>query len=142
MAMSRPSNQRLGTNSLPAGPLPAGSITVTEQPRHHTSNIYTQYLNDAVQQSALETHTPSMTVSPALGLTISRFLGRDGEERDHFLEFAFNGLENYTACDDASTDPSSRFTTHACLPNHSRHAADGRVFPGKPDQPLPDLSAH
>jgi len=97
MAMSRPADQRLGANSLPAGPLPAGSISVTNSLGITTSNVYSQYLNDAVQQSVLETHTPAISNSPAWGLTINRFLGRDGEERDHFLEFDFNGLQNYSS---------------------------------------------
>ncbi len=49
----------------------------------------------------METHSPSLSVSPAWGLTISRFLGRDGEQRDRFLEFSFNGLENFTQSLDA-----------------------------------------
>ena len=49
----------------------------------------------------MEVHSPSLSVSPAWGLTISRFLGRDGEQRDRFLEFSFNGLENFTQSLDA-----------------------------------------
>ncbi len=100
MAVSRAADQALGKNSLPAGPLPAGSITVTNSNGVTTSNVYTQYLNDAVQLTALDVHTPSLSVSPAWGLMISRFLGRDGETRDHFLEFGFNGLESYTQAAD------------------------------------------
>ena len=101
IAVTRPVNQRLGTISLPAGPLPAGSTSFTNSATGVvTSNTYTQYLNDAVQSTILETHSPALTPSPAYGLTISRFLGRDGEERDHFLEFAFNGLENFSSLPD------------------------------------------
>ena len=95
IAMTRPSNRTLGTNSLPAGPLSAGSVVITNSGLQTQQN-YNQYLNDAVQLTALEVHSPTLVVSPAWGFTISRFLGRDGEERDHFLEFAFNGLESYT----------------------------------------------
>ena len=80
----------------------AGSVVVTNSNGITTPNNYTQYLNDAVQSSALEVHTPVLIVSPALGLTLSRFLGRDGEERDHFLEFAFNGLENFSELADTA----------------------------------------
>ncbi len=96
MAMTRPANQRLGTNSVGAGPLPAGSVVVTSSGVQTQVN-YDQYLNDEIQTAALEVHTPTQTVSPAWGLTISRFLGRDGEERDHFLEFGFNGFENFSS---------------------------------------------
>lgn len=96
MAMTRPVDQRLGTYSLPAGPLSAGSVVVTNS-GVQTQENFSQYLNDAVQLSALETHTPTISTSPAWGITINRFLGRDGEERDHFLEFAFNGLEGYSS---------------------------------------------
>ena len=99
IAMSRAGNQRLGANSLPAGPLSAGSVVVTNSGLQTQVN-YSQYLNDAVQQSMLEVHTPGLIVSPAMGLTIDRFLGRDGEGRDHFLEFAFNGLQSYSSLAD------------------------------------------
>jgi hypothetical protein len=98
IAMSRPNNLRLGTTSLPAGPLPAGSTSFTNSSNGViTSNVYTQYLNDAVQSTAMEVHAPALTVSPAWGFTLSRFLGRDGESRDHFLDFSFNGLESFTS---------------------------------------------
>ncbi len=97
MALSRPNNRRLGANSLPAGPLNAGTITVTNSNGITTSNAFSQYLNDAVQTTALEVHTPGLEASPMYELDVSRFLGRDGDGRDHFLEFAFNGLGNYTA---------------------------------------------
>ena len=96
MAISRPANQRLGVTSLPAGPLPAGTTNVTNS-GIVTAETFNQYLNDAVQITALEGHTPVPTVSPAFGLKIGRFLGRDGEARDHFLEFGFQGFESYTA---------------------------------------------
>jgi len=96
MSMSRAANQRLGANSLPAGPLNAGTITVTNSNGVTTSNNFIQYINDAVQTSALEVHTPGIDVSPMLGLSISRFLGRDGEARDMFLELAFNGLGSFS----------------------------------------------
>ena len=99
IAMSRANNQRLGAYSLPAGPLNAGSVAVSTSGALNEVT-YSQYLNDEVQSSALEVHSPSLIVSPAWGLTISRFLGRDGEQRDHFLEFAFNGLQNYSALGD------------------------------------------
>ncbi len=96
-AMSRANNQRLGAYSLPAGPLPAGNVSVTSSQGITTSNQYVQYLNDAFQETALEVHTPNIGDSAVLGLSFSRFLGRDGEGRDHFLEFAFNGVANFTA---------------------------------------------
>jgi len=96
MSMSRAANQRLGANSLPAGPLNAGNITVTNSNGVTTSNNFIQYVNDAVQLTALEVHTPNIDASPMLGLSINRFLGRDGEERDKFLEFAFNGLGSFS----------------------------------------------
>ncbi len=99
IGMSRAGNLTLGKNSLPAGPLSAGSVVVTNSGLQTQEN-FNQYLNDAVQLSALEVHTPSLIVSPAFGITVSRFLGRDGEERDHFLEFAFNGLQSYSQLDD------------------------------------------
>ncbi len=99
IGMSRAGNLTLGKNSLPAGPLSAGSVVVTNSGLQTQEN-FSQYLNDAVQSSVLEVHTPSLIVSPAFGITISRFLGRDGEERDHFLEFAFNGLQSYSQLND------------------------------------------
>jgi hypothetical protein len=96
MSLSRPADQRLGINSLPAGPLSAGSVVVTNS-GVQTQQNYNQYVNDAIQTTALESHTPVMTDSPALIMTISRFLGRDGESRDHFLDFSFNILQNYSA---------------------------------------------
>jgi hypothetical protein len=100
IGMSRASNLRLGANSLPAGPLSAGTITVTNSNGITNSNNFIQYLNDAVQISALEVHTPGIIVSPAFGLQISRFLGRDAEGRDHFIDFEFNGLQNYSQLPD------------------------------------------
>ena len=88
-----------GEEFLARRPPSAGSIIVTNSGLQ-TQESFSQYLNDAVESSVLEVHTPSLIVSPALGITISRFLGRDGEERDHFLEFAFNGLQNYSQLDD------------------------------------------
>lgn len=97
ITMSRPQDRTLGVNSLPAGPLAAGTTSYTNTATGATfSTVYQQYLNDAVKETVLETHTPALTVSPAWSFTIDRFLGRDGEERDHFLEFGFQGLENYT----------------------------------------------
>jgi hypothetical protein len=97
MAMSRPADVRLGANSLGAGPLFAGNISVTSTAGITTSNSFSQYLNDALQFSALETHTPSITDSPSWNITVNRFLGRDAEGRDHFLEFDFNGLQSYSS---------------------------------------------
>ncbi len=95
MAMSRAADQFLGKNSLPAGPLSAGSVVVTNSGLQTQEN-FSQYLNDAVQFTALDVHTPALNDSPALGLKIARFLGRDGEGRDHFIEASFNGLESFT----------------------------------------------
>ena len=95
LGMTRAANQRLGTNSLPAGPLSAGSVVVTNSGLQTQVN-YSQYVNNIVQEATLEVHTSSLIDSPGLGLTVSHFLGRDGEQRDHFLEFTFNGLENYS----------------------------------------------
>jgi hypothetical protein len=97
IAVSRANNNELGTDSLPGGPLSAGSITVTNSNGITTSNNFTQYLNDVAKSSLLEVHTMNPSVSPSLGIGIKRFLGRDGEGRDHFLEFAFNGLQRYSA---------------------------------------------
>ena len=106
MAMSRAANQTLGTNSLPGGPFFAGSVTSGTTNGNTISQTYYQYLNDVPNgyegirissASALEIHTPVIVVSPMVGLELDRFLGRDGEGRDHFLDFAFNGLERYSA---------------------------------------------
>ena len=67
MAMSRAGNQRLGTNSLPAGPLPAGSITVTNTAASPPRMIYTQYLNDAVQTRCFGSPHAAHHRQPALG---------------------------------------------------------------------------
>jgi hypothetical protein len=96
MNLSRPASERLGANSLPAGPLSAGSVVVTNS-GVQTQQNFNQYVNDAVQFTALETHTAIFTDSPQLHLTLTRFLGRDGESRDHFLDFSFEGLQSYSA---------------------------------------------
>ena len=57
MAVSRASNQRLGANSLPAGPLPAGSVVVTNSGLQTQEN-FNQYLNDAVQSLGLGSPQP------------------------------------------------------------------------------------
>ena len=94
ISLSRPNNIRLGTDSLPAGPLSAGSVVVTNSGLQTQQN-FTQYLNDTVEISALETHTPAIDDSPMYGFVVRRFLGRDGENRDHFIEAAFNGLDHF-----------------------------------------------
>ena len=99
VGMTRAADQTLGKNSLPAGPLSAGSVVVTNSGLQTQEN-FSQYLNDAVQFTALDVHTPQLSESPSWGLVINRFLGRDGENRDHFLEFAFNGLQSYSQAAD------------------------------------------
>ncbi len=106
MAMARPTNRALATNSLPGGPFPATSSgTATNA----------QYLNDVplatFQLSLLEVHSLNTTASPQYGLTLSHFLGRDGESRDHFIDFGFSGLNTYAAGLSAAGSTIPRYDT-------------------------------
>jgi len=91
MATSRAGDRVLGTTSLPFGPLQVTSGTIAGQPLEYA------FVNNAVNTSALEVHTLDPTVSPALDLTVTHFLGRDGENRDHFVDIEFSGLERFYA---------------------------------------------
>ena len=128
--MSRPQDRTLGTNSLPAGPLAAGttSFTNTAQLAAQFSTVYQQYLNDAVRTTALETHTPALTVSPAWSFT-TQPVPRQGRRPERPLpEFEFTGLERFTAFDTVGAVPSRR----ASFRNTIR-----RLFPRQQTGPSP-----
>lgn len=90
IAASRPANHLLGSNSIPGGPFQVTSGTIAGQPLEYG------YFNNIFVTTALDTHTPVMSVSPGLDLTFSHFLGRDGEKRDYFLQAEFSGAERFS----------------------------------------------
>jgi hypothetical protein len=90
IASSRPANHLLGSNSLPFGPFQVTSGTIAGQPLQYG------FLNNVFVTTALDTHTPSISVSPGADITISHFLGRDGEKRDYFLQAEFSGGERFS----------------------------------------------
>ena len=69
----------LGTNSLPAGPLIAGSVIVTNSGHPNPGNCYSVLERRGSDLGFGSPHAESDR-QPRVGLTISRFLGRDGEE--------------------------------------------------------------
>jgi len=89
MASSRPDDHFLGATSLPFGPLQLTSGTIAGQPLQYG------FVNNAIQTAVLDVHSLDPTVSPALQLTLAHFLGRDGENRDRFVELEFTGLERF-----------------------------------------------
>ena len=90
VASSRPANHLLGSNSIPGGPFQVTSGTIAGQPLQYG------YYNNIFVTTALDTHTPVISDSPGLDITISHYLGRDGEKRDYFLEAEFNGAERFS----------------------------------------------
>lgn len=53
------------------------------------------YGNDIFNTPLMDTHTATFSPSSALDLGLLRYLGRDGNNRDHFLEFKFWGLAEW-----------------------------------------------
>ena len=90
VASSRPANHLLGSNSLPGGPFQVTSGTIAGQPLQYG------FFNNIAITPALDTHTQTLSDSPGLDLTISHFLGRDGEKRDYFLQAEFIGAERFS----------------------------------------------
>ncbi len=89
IASSRPANKTLGINSLPGGPFQVTSGTIAGQPLQYG------FFNNIFNTPLLQTHTPSVSVSPGMDLVISHFLGRDGEKRDYFIQAEYTGLERF-----------------------------------------------
>ncbi len=90
MSTTRAIDKVLGTNSLPFGPFQVTSGTIQGQPLQYA------FINNIVNTPLLSIHTLNPDASPALQITFSHYLGRDGERRDHFLEFEFSGLERFS----------------------------------------------
>ncbi|MEI8371778.1 MAG: BBP7 family outer membrane beta-barrel protein [Planctomycetota bacterium] len=87
IASTRAADRVLSTSSIPGGPFLVSSGTATEY----------RYFNDAVRSQMMTVHSLNFDVSPAWNFKISRFLGRDGESRDHFIEFDYAGLDRFSA---------------------------------------------
>jgi hypothetical protein len=86
---SKANSRTLGINSLPGGPFQVTSGSIATQP------LQFAFFNNVSNTLALNTHTPNLSDSAGLDTTISRYLGRDGEKRDYFLQFEFSGLERF-----------------------------------------------
>lgn len=89
-ASTRANERVLSTSSLPGGPFQVSS---------GTTQVEYRYFNDAVQNQAMAVHSLNFDVSPAWNFKISRFLGRDSESRDNFIDFEYMGLDRFTASD-------------------------------------------
>lgn len=59
--------------------------------------------------TAMGTTTDGFGVSPSLQFTLSRYLGRDSNHRDHYLEFHYLGLTRFTSESAALGDPNPHF---------------------------------
>ena len=141
MAMSRASNQRLGTNSLPAGPLPAGSVTVTNSGVTTSEQLYSVLER---RGSALGFGSPhaGSDRQPGVGPHDQPVPGQGRRSAGPLPRIRLQrSAELHGSWPTRSTDRSSRSTTRRLLSKPFRHAANGPVFPGKPGQPLPYLSA-
>jgi len=87
---SRAEDRVLSVNSTPGGPFQVSATNSLTTPQY-------RYFNDAVLNQAMTVHTLNFAVSPAWNLKISRFLGRDGESRDNFMDFEYMGLDSFSA---------------------------------------------
>jgi hypothetical protein len=45
----------------------------------------------------LDTHNLNFDIAPEWAFTLSRYLGRDGNQRDHFIEFSYFGLDSWSS---------------------------------------------
>ena len=86
---SKANNRTLGITSLPFGPFQATSGSIAGQPLQYS------FLNNVEQTLALNSHTPNLSDSAGVDTIISRYLGRDGDKRDYFVQFEFSGLERF-----------------------------------------------
>ncbi len=86
---SKANSRTLGINSLPDGPFQVTSGSIASQPLQYG------FFNNVSNTLALNTHTPNLSDSAGVDTVISRYLGRDGEKRDYFIQFEFSGLERF-----------------------------------------------
>ena len=86
---ARSNNRTLGILSLPAGPIQVTSGTIGGQPLQYG------FYNNAVNTVVIDEHAAGLSDSPAMDITISHYLGRDGEKRDYFIQAEFSGLERF-----------------------------------------------
>jgi hypothetical protein len=101
MMDTRPSNRILGTASLPGGPfqVTAGTGTLSNG---QIQPIQYAYFNNISNTPIMESDSPGKSASPGLDLIFTHFLGRDGENRDYFLQAEYSGLERFYGDRDAA----------------------------------------
>jgi len=92
-------------------------------------NTYQVSNQTTVTAVVIDTHDLNMDVSPEWRATLAHYLGRDGNDRDHFIEVSYYGLDRWNSSERATGNLNPQFTselvTSTQLANGSKPSVQG-----------------